>query len=174
MRLGFGAALSVSLLQAVFCSSFNIGLSFVVFVVLGWGGLYCTFLFASGNSSFCPFKVTVSRDRLHSTSAPLHYAVTPSETRPLIKSGLCQPPSHALAPHLPTTPATPALLLLKLSPELHPANEHCQVTGEGLVRGSNSFPSFILFQLYFKFPSFGTSCDAPSLWLLCTLKKEAD
>lgn len=141
------------------------------------GDLYCTFLFASRNLSFRPFKVTLSRDRLHSTSAPLYYAVTPSETRPLIKSGLCQPPSHALAPHLPTTPATPALLLLKLSPELHPANEHCQVTGEGLGGGGggcSSFTSFILFQLYFKFPSFGTSCDAPSLWLLCTLKKEAD
>lgn len=117
------------------------------------GGLYCTFLFASGNSSFCPFKVTLSRDRLHSTSAPLHYAVTPSETRPLIKSGLRQPPSHALAPHLPTTPATPALLLLKLSPELHPANEHCQVTGEGLFGGGAvHFPASFYFSFILNFP----------------------
>lgn len=112
--------------------NFNIRLSFVVFVF--WGS-YCTLLFALLHSSFCPFKVTRSCDGLHSTSPPLYYTVTPSETSPLIKSGLCQPPSHALAPHLPTTPATRALLRLKLSPELHPANEHCQVTGEGLGGG---------------------------------------
>lgn len=150
--------------------NFNIRLSFVVFVF--WGS-YCTLLFALLYSSFCPFKVTLSCDGLHSTSPPLYYTVTPSETSPLIKSGLCQPPSHALAPHLPTTPATRALLRLKLSPELHPANEHCQVTGGG-GSGRSSFTSFILVQPYFKFPSFEMSCDAPSLWLLCTLKKEAD
>lgn len=114
-----------------------------LFLSCFWGS-YCTLQFASLSTSSCPFKVTLSCDRLHSTSPPLHYTMTPSETCPLIKSGLCQPPSHALAPHLPATPATPALLLLKLSPELHPANEHCQVRGEGL-EGCSGF----IYQLHF-------------------------
>lgn len=92
---------SPALLQAIFCCRFYVGLFFVVYFV--FCGLYRTLLFSSLISFFHPFKVTPSCHRLHSTSPPLHYTVTPSETSPLIKSGLCQPSSHPLAPNLPTT-----------------------------------------------------------------------